>query len=148
MRHSFLYFSNFVVPQLRSMATNIPIRKSLVQALELFPEWNVCLAYNSYCHLPLCIIRIAHIISYQKSITHRENALCCNFGFVYYRLKEGSNDMPHVKTSPHCGASRNIQLGRNALYGFRIVSLCIVWILWERPFILHLFFLFLTLLLG
>lgn len=39
------------------------------------------------------------------------------------RFKARSNNMSHVKASTHCGAPRDVLVGRHALYGLRVVSI-------------------------
>lgn len=39
-----------------------------------------------------------------------------------YRPETRGNNMSHAETSAHCGAVGNLQLGRDAVYGVRIVS--------------------------
>lgn len=43
--------------------------------------------------------------------------------FHAFRSEKGSYNMSHAQTSAHCGIIRDVFVGGNALYGFRIVSI-------------------------
>lgn len=47
----------------------------------------------------------------------------CTFCVCVSRSEEGGQHLPHAETPPHCGAAGDVQLGWDALHGFRVVSL-------------------------
>ncbi len=46
-----------------------------------------------------------------------------NFSTCVYRSEEGGQHLPHAEAPPHCGAAGDVQFRRDALHGFRVVSL-------------------------